>query len=128
MAVDRGTAQRCTDVRGSDGRKEPSPPAVKDLKMRDRLRIARSALLGHPLEEDAGGREDIDPDFWALSRRVEPFTLTNAEKQYALYGAVRHVVENAIPGDIVECGVWRGGASMLAALTLGALGDRSRTM
>ena len=33
-----------------------------------------------------------------------------------------------IPGDIVECGVWRGGSSRLAAATLMALGSSHRTL
>jgi O-methyltransferase len=39
---------------------------------------------------------------------------------------VCHVHAATIPGDMVECGVWRGGSSMLAALTLDSLGDRER--
>jgi O-methyltransferase len=32
--------------------------------------------------------------------------------------AVRHVCKRSVPGDIVECGVWRGGSMMAAALAL----------
>ena len=31
--------------------------------------------------------------------------------------AVAHVVENRVPGAFVECGVWKGGSCMAAALT-----------
>ena len=37
---------------------------------------------------------------------------------YALIEAVRYVARNQISGDIVECGVWKGGSMMLAAKTL----------
>jgi hypothetical protein len=47
---------------------------------------------------------------------------------YGLYQATRHVVANRVPGDIVECGVWRGGSAMLAALTLLQLGDSERIL
>ena len=40
------------------------------------------------------------------------------EKCYPLYKAVTHIAETSIEGDLVECGVWKGGSSMLAALTL----------
>ena len=47
---------------------------------------------------------------------------------YGVYNNIRYVVENDIPGDIVECGVWKGGLMQLAALTLKELGDTSRAI
>ncbi len=40
------------------------------------------------------------------------------ERCYSLYKAIQYTVNGNISGDIVECGVWRGGSAMLAALTL----------
>jgi O-methyltransferase len=71
---------------------------------------------------------DLEPQFIALHERCAPATMTSIERMYALYQAVRHVHAAAIPGDVVECGVWRGGSSMLAALTLDSLGDRDRRL
>jgi O-methyltransferase len=45
---------------------------------------------------------------------------------YSVYNNIRYIVENQIPGDIVECGVWKGGLMQLAALTMLELGDSSR--
>jgi hypothetical protein len=39
---------------------------------------------------------------------------------------VRYVVRHQIPGDIVECGVWRGGSMMAVAKTLIEMGDTDR--
>lgn len=64
-------------------------------------------------------------DIW---RSVRDYTMTSPERVYALCNAVRYVVDNAIPGSFVECGVWRGGSSMAAARTLLSLGDRSRDL
>lgn len=64
---------------------------------------------------------DID-----LFLRVRPFTMTTIERISALRLAVEYVVKHEIPGDIVECGVWRGGSMMAAVYTLLALGDTSR--
>lgn len=61
--------------------------------------------------------------FHRLRQRCAPFTMTSPERMFALYEAVRYVSRAGIPGDIVECGVWRGGSSMLAALTCLELGD-----
>jgi O-methyltransferase len=71
---------------------------------------------------------DLEPEFVALYERCAPATMTSIERMYALYQAVRHVHAADIPGDVVECGVWRGGSSMLAALTLDSLGDRERSV
>jgi hypothetical protein len=47
---------------------------------------------------------------------------------FAFCEAVRYVERRSIPGAIVECGVWRGGSSMAAALMLGALGAQGRDL
>ncbi|MBF0624318.1 MAG: class I SAM-dependent methyltransferase [Magnetococcales bacterium] len=69
-----------------------------------------------------------DRDFMELHRRCDSYTATSIQKQYALYQAIRHVVGNAVPGDFVECGVFRGGSTMLAAWALRQFGDTSRTL
>jgi hypothetical protein len=44
--------------------------------------------------------------------------MTSIERIYALYKAVEYLSVAMIAGDLVECGVWRGGSMMCAALTL----------
>jgi O-methyltransferase len=41
-------------------------------------------------------------------------TMTGVERQWALISALRYLDRGNIPGDIVECGVWRGGNMMIA--------------
>ena len=77
-------------------------------------------------------RYDFAPDLGrgqqeAISR-ARPYTLTGIDRMIALSNAVTHVADNDIPGDIVECGVWRGGSMMLAALTLMAHGETDRLL
>ena len=60
----------------------------------------------------------MDAGFMAMHARCDPFTMTGVVRQWALCRAVRHVWAARIPGSLVECGVWRGGSAMLAALTL----------
>lgn len=71
-------------------------------------------------------QDDLEPDFLELYERCRPFTMTSLTRMYALYQSVRHVVTSATPGAFVECGVWRGGSAMLAALTLIRFGDTAR--
>jgi O-methyltransferase len=63
-----------------------------------------------------------------LARRVEPYTATSLARVGALVHAVRYIVRNHIPGDFVECGVWRGGSMMAIAFTLLAEKDTSRKL
>lgn len=58
--------------------------------------------------------------------KVKAYTMTSPERLFALCQAVAYVVQNNIPGDMVECGVWRGGSMMAVADTLLRLGDTSR--
>jgi O-methyltransferase len=67
---------------------------------------------------------DFDRPTADLVRRVQPYTLTSPERIAALKDAVRYIISNDISGDIVECGVWKGGSMMAVALTLQALGAR----
>lgn len=66
----------------------------------------------------------FDDDVRAVFAAVQPFTMTSIERIDALVGAVRHVVGHDVPGDIVECGVWRGGSMMAVARVLQSLGAR----
>lgn len=75
----------------------------------------------------AGAYSDIrvlDPDFVDLYEKLQNATQTSIPMSFALRIAVRYVIRSGIPGDIVECGVWRGGSAAIAAATLGGEWDR----
>jgi hypothetical protein len=57
---------------------------------------------------------EIAPDDIDLIARYRDFTLTSIERQWALISSIRYLNAAGIEGDIVECGVWRGGSMMLA--------------
>ena len=54
--------------------------------------------------------------------------MTTPPRVYALVRAVEYVAARGVPGAIVECGVWRGGSMMAAALTLLRLGVSDREL
>ncbi|CAB4921729.1 unannotated protein [freshwater metagenome] len=82
-----------------------------------------------PRPENVGlTHPDIEPAFAEDYTRCAPYTMTSVERMYALWQATRRVCADGTPGDIVECGVWRGGSSMLAASTLLASGDTERRL
>jgi len=69
---------------------------------------------------------DMEDRFHSVWKCVESYTMTSRERGYALYKAVEYLCGNAISGDLVECGVWKGGSSMLMALALMDCSEASR--
>ena len=59
-----------------------------------------------------------DGTFMKLYNRCKEHTMTSVERMYGLYQALNYVTENNIAGDFVECGVWKGGSSMMIGLFL----------
>lgn len=79
--------------------------------------------------EDVRGRyPDLEPTFVPLFESVRAFTMTSIERSYGLFNAIQYLVRAGVEGDILECGVWRGGSMMLAALALKQLDDVSRRL
>jgi O-methyltransferase len=64
----------------------------------------------------------------AIINRVNPRTMTNHTKLFGLILATRYVAQHQIPGEIVECGVWRGGSMQAVALTLLEAGVTDREL
>lgn len=87
-----------------------------------------AAATGLDVSRRSSVPPDVDPETAATIEFVRPYTVTSSARVYALCQAVRYVVDNEIPGAIVECGVWRGGSMMAAARTLAELGDRGRDL
>jgi hypothetical protein len=98
--------------------------------LRKIIRSAGFDLIRYPaLREGESERlADLNDAQKRILERARPFTMTSVERMAALMDAVTHVSRHQIPGAIVECGVWRGGSMMTAALTLQALGDTSRDL
>ena len=69
-----------------------------------------------------------DDEARAILTAVKPWTMTSYDRIFALVVAVRYVAANAIPGDVVECGVWRGGSMQAVARTLVAAGAADREL
>jgi len=59
-----------------------------------------------------------DREFMDLYKVCKDYTKTSLERMYSLYNSMKYIIANKIEGDLVECGVWKGGSSMLMALML----------
>lgn len=71
---------------------------------------------------------DVAPVFVEIYKKVRPYTMTSQERIISLCEAVKYVQDNHIDGDIVECGVWKGGSMMAVAETLSMTGDMCRNL
>jgi hypothetical protein len=56
------------------------------------------------------------PEFEALFRRVARHTLVSRDRCYLLAATLRQAL--SLGGDVVECGVFRGGTALLEAITI----------
>jgi macrocin-O-methyltransferase TylF-like protien len=69
-----------------------------------------------------------DPEFTQLYRTLAAVTLTSPQLAYALRCAAQYLSRSGVVGDIVECGVWRGGSMALTATTLLQAADHQRQL
>ena len=84
------------------------------------LQVSRtnSAAVRLPVEATAADA--------ALIASLRPYTMTSGERLWSLVNAVRYVIDEGLPGDFAECGVWRGGSVMAMAKQLRALAVNDR--
>jgi len=63
----------------------------------------------------AGFPLDVTEEEAYILKSVKNFTMTSIERQVSLCRILDYILQNGINGDFVECGVWKGGSSMIAA-------------
>lgn len=83
-------------------------------------------------DRDLVPRDGFPPDFEQKEVEdylsVAAYTLTGPLRTISLIRSVGYLVHNHIAGDIVECGVWKGGSMMAVAKTLLRLNDFERCL
>jgi hypothetical protein len=97
--------------------------------------LLERALTGS-ITEDPGFVPNLDPIFPQLYNErarslgedwpVRAATMIGLTRLRHLGKLVRHVVENQVPGDLIETGVWRGGACIYMRAMLAVLGANDR--
>lgn len=102
------------------------------IKARRHLAGPVNSILSHTGFEVSRLRRPISDDADLLGAfvvtTVAPFTMTPPERIMALVDALRYITKNAIPGAILECGVWKGGSMMAAAQTLRLINAADREL
>jgi O-methyltransferase len=122
-ALERLTGYHLVSARGSS-----TPPAAKPAPPAAAEKSPAAATKAPRRKRGTELPADMDHEAREIIRAVRPYTMTSADKLFALIQATRHVAKYEIPGDIVECGVWRGGSMQAAARTLLSCGDTSRDL
>ena len=96
-----------------------APPVKHPLReilhrMSDPALVADTAVRGMTKAWDL-----VSPsEFSRLYRKIRAHTMCSNARLRGLFHGVKYVVNNNIPGDLVECGCARGGSAALMGLTL----------
>ncbi|QAA81373.1 macrocin O-methyltransferase [Aequorivita sp. H23M31] len=96
--------------------------------------------LGHYFREENGtssGNTDTKKNYFPadftesdikIIDAVKNYTMTSSERIKVLLEAVDYIDKNKIPGDYVECGVWKGGSSLAVAMKLEEIGNLNKNI
>ena len=104
---------------------------AKALPLGKPAATSAAVSAARPATKPAAKREfpdDFADAYRAIITAVRPYTMTSNDKLHALITATQYIHDHAIPGDIVECGVWRGGSMHAVARVLDAAGDHTRDL
>jgi len=82
--------------------------------------LVKNLLLSIGLlpKQKKGFPTDFEPIHKEIIQKAEKFTMTSHERMYSLIEAIKYITQNKIDGDIVECGVWKGGSMLTVAEAL----------
>jgi O-methyltransferase len=75
-------------------------------------------------------RTGFDPEHRAEGRDIPPDaeTMIGLRRLDNIQACLTDVIEQGVPGDLIETGVWRGGATIFMRGVLAAYGDEERTV
>ncbi len=76
------------------------------------------SILGYRITKIQPIEAEYGEDFLDIYNSCKEYTMTSINSMFALYKSVEYIIKNKIEGDFIECGVWRGGSSMVIAKTL----------
>lgn len=97
-----------------------------DWPLRRRLLLKAANTFGPKLR--GAGVRDQNYREAGLDWPAEAETMIGMKRLTSLQECVETVLADDVPGDLVETGVWRGGACILMRAVLAAYGDRTRNV
>lgn len=100
----------------------------KDPPLRRSISAKLMSAVGIQTRHEAGGLFDDKRRELGLDWPSQAHTMIGKQRLENLRMAACAVIEQGVPGDMVETGVWRGGACILMRAILKAYGDTDRTV
>lgn len=104
----------------------------KKNSVENQSQVIKREVLNQIAHQRGNTEKEYPSDFSAMEvdaiKQVRAYTMTSVERLVTLYRAIDYLEENDIPGDVVECGVWKGGSMMLAASRLVERNNTSRKL
>ena len=94
------------------------------MEMSPYLELLKSVLIGSLLAKDGEDRRRAEDAEVVLSKCA--WTMIGRRRLESLEEQIRQIVHDGIDGDLIEAGVWRGGACIFMRAVLLALGDEKR--
>lgn len=81
--------------------------------MNDGLQSLTGRRLLRPTDTAFDWLHTSDGEAAAAIESARGYTMVDIHQQFLAYALARYIAEASLPGDLVECGVWRGGVSAL---------------
>ena len=105
-----------------------SPRESRLARLRKRLILGASELL--PRDVAVVRAAPFDPYLRenGLDTPADAETMVGLKRLDNIQQCVADVLRRNVPGDLIECGAWRGGACIFMRAVLAAYGDRTRTV
>lgn len=77
-------------------------------------------------DDDSHGRYTVASRMYGLDWPLKAHTMIGMKRLNNIHECMKCILENDVPGDCIETGVWRGGATILMRAILQAYGDDQR--
>lgn len=77
----------------------------------------KKSLKQNPISFSSKYEDKLNFDRWHSICSAESLNVSR-QRFLSLYQSVKHIYENNVSGDLVECGVFRGGSSMMMAFCM----------
>jgi predicted O-methyltransferase YrrM len=125
--VELGRAQRAFSTSAAIGGTAAAntPPRIDPAHAQaPYLDLLENTLLGLPYTEGLQTLERREGHHWPETAH----SMIGAARMRHLRACVETVLREQVPGDLMETGVWRGGACILMRGVLKAFGDNARTV
>lgn len=111
-------------------RQDSAPASAGELhQAQQTLETVRQRFADHPEAQVRHLLRQITPELaveWFRRNSWQAYTLLDEAGLDNIQRCTTHLLEKNVPGDLIECGVWRGGSCIFMRGLLRALGDGRR--